>query len=112
MSKEKDPYKKKQLSLKRDRRRPVDQPSVPGRKEAALGKKRSHRQERHAVNHVLIALERAPDDDDVEAADNAVKVTGRVRKVEAFKKPPDVPLMDVIEKKRLRRTSPSRKPEG
>jgi hypothetical protein len=102
MSKVKSAKQKKELSLKLDRRNPVDQTHAT-RKDVALEKQRSHQRERRVVHTILDSVGAHPGEDEATAMQHAVKVKSRVKQLKGFKKPPDVPLADVIERKLARR---------
>lgn len=96
MSKEKSPIQKKESSLKHDRRNVYGENPAQSRKNIALGKQRSHQEERHAVGQILGQLGPSPDEDAMIAIESAAKVKGQLQKRKAFKKVPDAALRDVL----------------
>jgi len=103
MSKVKSAKKKKELSLKLDRRNAVGKTPHPTRKDVALEKQRSHQRVRRVVHQLLDSVGAHPGEDEATTMQHAVKVRSRVKQLKGFKKPPDVPLADVIEHKLARR---------
>ncbi|HET7814023.1 MAG TPA: hypothetical protein VFL13_06590 [Candidatus Baltobacteraceae bacterium] len=109
MSKAKTPREKKQLSLKRDHRATPPANGKPNPKNVAAAKRRSHQQERHAVDQVLHTIGPVPDEDELIDVEIAAKVTGQQQHSRAFKKTPDVPLKKVVEAKSERRNGTTKK---
>jgi hypothetical protein len=103
MSKVKSATEKKELSLKLDRRNTHGENPQSSRKNIARGKQLGHKKERHVVGQILGSVGPEPGQDEETAAELAANVAGRVAKLKGFKKQPDSPLGEVIEKKLARR---------
>jgi hypothetical protein len=103
LSKIKSAPEKKALSIELDRRNTYGENAKASRKNIPSRKQRAHQQERRAVGQILDAIDVSPDPDDVLAAEGAAKVTARARKLKSFKKKPDTPLGEVIERKAARK---------
>jgi hypothetical protein len=102
MSKVKTPQQKKRLSYEHDRRNTYGENQKSSRKNIPKSKQRSHQEERRSVRQTLVAAEGGIADEVVDEAQSRVLRTGRIKKLKAFRKSPDRPLGDVIER-RLRR---------
>lgn len=95
MSKLKHPHLKKQVSLERDRRSPTGEYEPSTREKIARKKARINRAHRHEV-HQKLHVDGAPVEElDLDVLDVKVVTTQRER----FKKPPALPLIEVIEQK-------------
>lgn len=105
MSKIKTPRQKKQLSLTRDHRAPTAGSAKTKRTNSAAEKRRSHQQERHAVDQVLHKLGAEPDEDQLIDAELAAKITGRLTQGRGVKKPPDIPLKKAVQIRAQRRSA-------
>jgi hypothetical protein len=103
MSKLKNPRAKKAASLSRDRRNVHGENSKASRKSIPRAKARKQRAHRRAVHQALVHAEPLVSDVEVEATENKLSKAARVRQV-GFRKQPDVPLGEVLEGKRPRRT--------
>lgn len=103
MSKAKTPRQKKQLSLARDHRALKTESPSANPKNVAAAKRRSHQQERHAVDQVLHSLGHSPDEDELIDVEIAAKTTGQLQHERSFKKTPDVPLKNAVDKKAQQR---------
>ena len=105
MSKVKSPSEKKRLSLLMDRRNVYGECPTASRNNIRRGKQRGHMEMRRAANEELRGLTGTPieaDADDVEARTrDRILALSRA----SFKKVPDAPLGQVIERKLQRRAS-------
>jgi hypothetical protein len=95
--KKRTPQEKKQLSLKNDRRNTYGESPHGARKAVPLRKRLRSRAERHASKVPLVAV-----DEEAVAVDLAAARAERKRKG-SWKKSPDQPLGDVLERKSKRR---------
>lgn len=102
MSKVKTPGEKKQLSYEHDRRNAYGENQKSSRKNIPRSKQRSHQDERRSVRQALIPAQGAVVDEVADEAQSQVLRMGRIKKLEAFRKSPDRPLKDVVER-RLRK---------
>ena len=111
MSKVKSPAEKKRLSLKNDRRNVYGECPASSRKNIRRGKQRGHMEMRRAVNEKLRTLSGVSD----ESVADEVEVSSRDRILllsrSSFRKLPDAPLGEVLERKLKRRAAnaPGRK---
>ena len=103
MSKIKSPTQKKSLSLKRDRRNIFGENSKSSRKNIAKGKQLGHMDERRAVSQVLSRLTGQVDDDVASETELQVKLSITDSRNRGFRKHPDKPLGEVIERKMAKR---------
>lgn len=101
MSTTKSPQEKKRLSLERDRRNTYGENSKSSRKNIRQGKQRSHMQERRVASQSLTAIKGSTDEDAANAAESEARVRLIESKREAFRKTPDTPLKEVLERKRV-----------
>jgi len=107
-SRRKSPQDKKELSLQRDRRNTYGENAKSSRKNIPRSKQRSHQQMRHAANSPLQSIKGQVSEDfaieiELKSRTNAIQKS-RTR----FKKHPDKPLGQVLERKRTS-TKTSRK---
>lgn len=102
MSKLKTPHAKKAASLARDRRSASPTTGAPTRKLASRAKSRTERAYRHAVKEAVAVAPKVRSEEEVERVDVAIG-DAREKRVSGFRKPPDVPLGEVVEKKLRRR---------
>lgn len=102
MSKAKTPQQKKALSYEHDRRNTYGENQKSSRKNIPRSKQMSHQEERRSVRQTLVAAEGGISDDVVDEAQSQVLRKGRMKKLKAFRKSPDRPLGEVVER-RLRR---------
>jgi predicted NACHT family NTPase len=103
VSKIKSPTQKKSLSLKRDRRNIQGENSKSSRKNIAKGKQLRHMDERRAISQVLSRLTGQIDDDVASETELQVKLTITDSRNRGFRKHPDKPLGEVIERKMAKR---------
>jgi hypothetical protein len=96
MSKVKSPAEKKALSLKLDRRNVYGESPHASRKNIPRGKRRAHKNERHAVGQILGNVGTEPDEDAAIAAELAAKLAARAVKLKGFKKGADWPLGRIL----------------
>jgi hypothetical protein len=94
VSKLKNPHVKKQVSLERDRRRVTGDYDTSSHEKVAQKKARINRAFRHDV-HQKLHVDGSPVEElDLDVIDTKVVTTQRER----FKKQPDLPLVDFIER--------------
>jgi hypothetical protein len=101
MSKLKTPHAKKAASYKKDRRS-ASTTGTPRRKLLPKAKARTERAYRHKVHEVVAAAPRVRSEEEVERVEVALG-DAKEKRVGGFKKPPDVPLGEVVEEKLTRR---------
>jgi hypothetical protein len=105
MSKFKSPAEKKRLSLQKDRRNVYGECPTSSRKNIRRGKQRGHMEVRRAANEELRSLAGVGD----ESVADAVEASARARMLllsrSSFKKRPDAPLGEVLQRKLKRRTA-------
>jgi hypothetical protein len=109
VSKVKTPQEKKRLSYEHDRRNTYGENQKSSRKNIPRSKQLSHQDERRTVRQALIPAQGAQGGGGVadEVADEAQSQAlrkGRMKKLKAFRKSPDRPLGEVIERRLRRRT--------
>ena len=102
MSKAKTPQEKKRLSYEHDRRNTYGENHKSSRKNIPRSKQLSHQDERRAVRQARISTLGAVADEAADEAQSRALRTGRLKKLSAFRKSPDRPLGQVVER-RLRR---------
>jgi hypothetical protein len=105
VSKVKTPQQKKRLSYENDRRNTYGENNKSSRKNIPRSKQRSHQDERRSVRQALVAAHGEAAD---EAQSQALR-KGRVKRLKAFRKSPDSPLGDVIERQLRRRRAATSK---
>jgi hypothetical protein len=101
MSSIKSPQDKEQQSLQKDRRNTYGENSKSSRKNIRKGKQRSHMEERRVANATLSAIKGNPEEDAVVAAELQARVRVIQSQREAFRKRPDTPLKEVLDRKRI-----------
>lgn len=101
MSKIKSPQQKKQLSLELDRRNVYGENAKASRKGIRKGKQRSHMVERRTAKAPLIAVKGVPDNDTAVEAEVKTRQSLVRAKRASFKKTPDLPLKEVLRRKRI-----------
>ncbi len=104
MSTVKNPTEKKQLSLKCDRRNVYGENPAASRKGIAKGKQRRHMDERRSTAQVLTQLKGQVDEDAASNAELDVRLAIADSRNRGFRKIPDKPLEQVIERKKLLRS--------
>lgn len=103
VSKITSPQQKKRLSYERDRRNTYGENQKSSRKNIARSKQRSHQDERRSMRQALVAAQGSPADDFVDEAQSQAISKGRMKKLQAFRKSPDRPLGEVVERRLQRR---------
>ena len=93
------PQEKKELSYKKDRRNTFGENSKASRKGIPLAKARANRAERHEQDHLLAEATISENDEQFTAVENLVKST----KPRQWKKSPDKPLGEVLERRNTRK---------
>jgi hypothetical protein len=99
MSKIRSPKEKKLASLELDRRNTYGENSKASRKGIRKGKQRSHMEERRSAKAVLLAAKGTADEEAVIEAELKARQSLIHSKRERFKKQPDLPLKEVLERK-------------
>jgi hypothetical protein len=105
VSKIKTPQEKKKLSYANDRRNTYGENQKSSRKNIPRSKQLSHQGERRTVRQALIAAQGDVADEIADEAQSQALRKGRMRRLKAFRKSPDTPLGEVIERRLRRRTS-------
>lgn len=105
MSKVRTPGEKKRLSYEHDRRNTYGENQKSSRKNIPKSKQRSHQDERRSVRQALLGAQGDVPDEVADEAQSRVLQKGRIKKLSAFRKSPDRPLGEVVER-RLRRRKP------
>jgi len=103
MSKLKIPTEKKRISLVKDRRNVYGECPTSSRKNISRGKQRGHMEVRRAANEELRSLKGASTEVDADATEVHTKDRILVLSRSAFKKVPDGPLGEVLNRKLKRR---------
>jgi hypothetical protein len=105
VSKLKSPTEKKRISLQKDRRNIYGECPTSSRKNIRLGKQRGHMELRRAVNEELRSLKGVSDELIGEEIDAAAKGRLLILSRASFKKVPDAPLGQVLERKLTKRAA-------
>ena len=100
MSRITSPPEKKHASLTRDRRNTYGESPHGARKNIPRRKAEQHQQERRAANLTLNEVLSRPDPDSVESIEVKAETHSKLKRLRGFKKVPDEPLGEVIERKR------------
>lgn len=102
MSKLKTPHAKKAASYAKDRRSASATTGAPSRKRLTQAKAGTERAYRRAVNEAVAAAPKVRSEEDVERVETAIG-DAREKRASGFRKPPDVPLGEVVAGKLKRR---------
>jgi hypothetical protein len=94
----KTPQEKKRLSYEKDRRDTYGENSKASRKGIPLAKARANRTERHTQDHVLATAIGVGSSDALAAIENLVRST----EPRYWRKSPDTPLGEVLERKAIK----------
>ncbi|MET4803390.1 hypothetical protein [Bradyrhizobium sp. LB11.1] len=105
MSKVKTPQEKKQLSYANDRRNTYGENQKSSRKNIPRSKQLSHQGERRTVRQALIAAQGDVADAVADEAQSQAWRKGRMKRLKSFRKSPDTPLGEVVQRRLRRRTS-------
>ena len=105
MSKVKTPQEKKRRSYENDRRNTHGENQKSSRKNIPRSKRMSHQDERRSVRQALISAKGTVVDEVADEAQSDAMRRGRIKKLAAFRKSPDRPLKDVVERRLQRRAS-------
>ena len=103
MSKVRSPDEKKKPSYARDRRNTYGENQKSSRKNIPKSKQRSHQDERRSVRQALLVAEGEFADEAADEAQSQVLQKSRIKKLRAFRKSPDRPLGEVVERRHRRR---------
>lgn len=103
MSTIKSPQDKKRLSLQKDRRNMYGESPHSSRKNIRRGKQNQHQEERRTSNQTLALVAAHSTEDQMIACEVAADTGARVNRLKGFKKDPDRPLADFIERQQARR---------
>ncbi|QQO16045.1 hypothetical protein JJB99_07770 [Bradyrhizobium diazoefficiens] len=93
------------MSYEHDRRNTYGENQKSSRKNIPHSKQISHQDERRSVRQALIPAQGAVVDEVADEAQSQALRKGWMKKLEAFRKSPDRPLGEVIERRLRRRTS-------
>jgi len=104
MSKIKTPQQKKRQSYEHDRRNTYGENQKSSRKNIPRSKQRSHQDERRSVRQVLVVAQGGILEEAADEAQSQALRKGRIKKLKAFRKSPDRPLGEVVERRLRRRT--------
>lgn len=99
MSKIKSPDEKKRKSYERDCRNAYGENSKASRKNIPRSKQRGHMVERHAVAESLRGLSESPSSEEIESIESETKIKSKLKRLSAFKKSPDKPLGEYLERR-------------
>lgn len=103
MSTIKSPQDKKRLSLQKDRRNMYGESPHSSRKNIRRGKQNQHQEERRTSNQTLALVAAHSTEEQMIACEVAADTGARVNRLKGFKKDPDRPLADFIERQQSRR---------
>lgn len=103
MSTIKSPQDKKRLSLQKDRRNMYGESPHSSRKNIRRGKQNQHQEERRTSNQTLALVAAHSTEDQMIACEVAADTGARMNRLKGFKKDPDRPLADFIERQQSRR---------
>ena len=103
MSTIKSPQDKKRLSLQKDRRNMYGESPHSSRKNIRRGKQNQHQEERRTSNQTLALVAVHSTEDQMIACEVAADTGARMNRLKGFKKDPDRPLADFIERQQSRR---------
>ena len=110
MSKIKTPQGKKRLSYANDRRNTYGENQKSSRKNIPRSKQLSHQGERRTVRQALILAQGDVADAVADEAQSQALRKGRMKRLKAFRKSPDTPLGEVVQR-RLRKPPTKLSPE-
>jgi hypothetical protein len=95
----KTPQDKKRQSYEHDRRNIYGENHKSSRKNIPRSKQRSHQDERRSVRQILIGVEGDVAHEIADEAYSQALTKGRMKKLRGFRKSPDRPLGDVVERR-------------
>jgi len=107
MSKVKNPQDKKELSLDRERRNTYGENEKSSRRNIRRGKQRSHMDERRRSAEALRQIKAIVTDDEATDAELLAKCRIADSRNRGFKKTPDTPLREVLDRRRARKLAAS-----
>jgi hypothetical protein len=111
MSKVRSPDEKKKPSYARDRRNTYGENQKSSRKNIPRSKQIAHQEERRSARRILSSAQGRIDDDAADQAPSDTITHSRMKRLNRFRKSPDTPLGEVVERKlRTRRVKAGRKP--
>jgi hypothetical protein len=102
----KTPQDKKRQSYQHDRRNRFGENHKSSRKNIPRSKQRSHQDERRSVRQVLIGVEGDIAHEVADEAQSQALIKGRVKKLRGFRKSPDRPLGEVVQRRKAATTKP------
>jgi hypothetical protein len=105
LSKVKTPQDKKSQSYEHDRRNRYGENQKSSRKNIPRSKQRSHQDERRSIRQVLSSAQRSIAGEAADEAQSQALIKGRIKKLRGFRKSPDTPLGEVVERGLRRRTA-------
>jgi hypothetical protein len=107
VSKVRTPQEKKRLSYAHDRRNTYGENQKSSRKNIPHSKQLSHQDERRSVRQALIAAKGRVAGEAADEAQSLALRTAAIKKLRAFRKSPDSPLGEVVERRLRRRRRPN-----
>ncbi|CAK0749466.1 hypothetical protein CCP3SC1AL1_160014 [Gammaproteobacteria bacterium] len=102
MSKLKSPIQKKQKSYEKDCRSYYGENAKASRKNIPRAKQRSHMAERRVAGEILKGLYCFAEVSCSERVEADLRSKIRIKQVKSFKKKPDLPLLEIIKRKKAR----------
>jgi hypothetical protein len=99
VSKVRTPQQKKRLSYAHDRRNTYGENQKSSRKNIPRSKQLSHKDERRSVRQALIAAKGNVADEAADEAQSQAMRKAAIKKLRAFRKSPDSPLGEVVERR-------------
>ena len=106
VSKVKTPQEKKRLSYAHDRRNTYGENQKSSRKNIPRSKQLSHQDERRSVRQALVAAKGRVAGEAADDAQSQALRQAAIKKLRAFRKSPDSPLGEVVERRLRRRKRP------
>jgi hypothetical protein len=101
----KTPQDKKRQSYEHDRRNTYGENQKSSRKNIPRSKQRSHQDERRSVRQVLGSVQGNIAGEVADEAQSRALIKGRMKKLRGFRKSPDRPLGEVVERRLRRQTA-------
>ena len=108
MSKVRSPGEKKKLSYARDRRNTYGENQKSSRKNIPRSKQIAHQEERRSARQILASAQGTIDDDAADQAQSETITHSRMKRLNSFRKSPDTPLAEVVERKLRTRKAKAR----
>lgn len=99
VSKIKSPDEKKKLSYAHDRRNTYGENQKSSRKNIPRSKQGAHQEERRSARQILASAQGSINDDVADQAQSKSMTYGQVKRLKSFRKTPDSPLKEVVERR-------------